>query len=406
MKILFIAWDGPDQSYLESLFLPIYARLREYGMQFHVLQFSWADEAAGARTARAAAALGIDYERASIARRPKVLATASTVARGAWLVRRYARARSIDVLMPRSTLPALMTLIAARQLRASIVYDADGFMPDERVEFAGWSSSGLMYRGLRDVESEMLRRADGVVTRTAKAREILLARAGATMQRDKIHVIPNAKDPDSFQPFDAAGRSSVRRELGVPEGAPLLVYAGSLGPQYYPEQMFEFLHLVRQRRRDAQLVLLTGQEAAARQMLERSPVDRAAVQIRRVSASDVPRFLAAADLGLALRRPTFSQLGVSPIKVAEYLLCGVPVLASRGVGDLDEQLTGDVAHLVAEPTGPELSMAADWFVGEVVSGRESLRAKSRGRGVDLFGINQAVSSYARVLSEAAKRNKL
>ena len=41
MNILFVTWDGPQVSYLESLFVPIFQRLGQKGMHFHVLQFTW-----------------------------------------------------------------------------------------------------------------------------------------------------------------------------------------------------------------------------------------------------------------------------------------------------------------------------------------------------------------------------
>src|SRR5262245_3391952 len=118
MKVLFVTWDGPDQSYLESLFMPLQARLGARGVQFHVLQFSWEGDAAQrARTAEAAAAFGIPYQRVSVVRRPKALATAASVALGAFEIRRAVRRYGIDVIMPRSVLPALMTLLARRALQ-------------------------------------------------------------------------------------------------------------------------------------------------------------------------------------------------------------------------------------------------------------------------------------------------
>jgi glycosyltransferase involved in cell wall biosynthesis len=408
MNVLFVTWDGPDQSYLESLFLPLWGRLLSQGIRFHVLQFAWdGDAAQRARTAAAAAGRGIPYERVSVLRRPKALATAASVALGAVQIRRAIRRHDIDVLMPRSVLPALMALIARRASRLRLVYDADGFMPDERVDFAGWSSHGVMYRALREGDAQMLRAADAVVTRTAKAKAILLARAGAGTSSDKIHVIPNAKDADEFQPFDDARRQRVRRELGISGDAPLVVYAGSVGPQYFPERMFAFFAAVQRRRRDAQFLFLTGQEPAAREALERSRVAAAGIQIRRVLPAAVPELIAAADLGLALRQPAFSQLAVSPIKVAEYLLCGVPVLSTAGIGDLDEQLASSgvgrlindsgVGRAIRESSDAELESAAEWLARDVVVQRRELRERCRVRGVALFGLDQAVPRYLRAL---------
>ena len=53
---------------------------------------------------------------------------------------------------------------------------------------------------------------------------------------------------------------------------------------------------------------------------------------------DVQRHLMAADVGLLLRTPSVINRVACPIKVAEYLAAGVPVLASQGIGDLDEIL--------------------------------------------------------------------
>jgi hypothetical protein len=43
MRVLFITWDGPHLTYLESLFLPILAGLRDHGFEFDVLQFTWGE---------------------------------------------------------------------------------------------------------------------------------------------------------------------------------------------------------------------------------------------------------------------------------------------------------------------------------------------------------------------------
>jgi hypothetical protein len=45
MRTLFITWDGPQVSYLESLFLPIFEALGAQGFPFDILQFRWGDVA-------------------------------------------------------------------------------------------------------------------------------------------------------------------------------------------------------------------------------------------------------------------------------------------------------------------------------------------------------------------------
>ena len=111
----------------------------------------------------------------------------------------------------------------------------------------------------------------------------------------------------------------------------------------------------------------------------------------------MPRYLAAADVGLALRQPSYSQRAVSPIKVAEYLLCGLPVVATVGVGDVDRQLVGDdLGVLLPDVTDPSLRRAADWITSPERN-RERERRACREVALRTFAMTRAVESYRRVL---------
>ena len=401
MRALFLTWDGNQQSYLESLFLPIFVRLREAGVEVHVLQFTWATEQEREPTRRAASAAGIPYTSQRISRRLGLPGQMAAIASGARLARRYARQHGIRVLFPRSLMPASMALLAARFMpEARIVFDADGLMADERVDFAGWSARGLPYRVLRDVEAETLRVATSVITRTQAAKGILAARAGAATDTAKIFVVPNAKDEQAFQPGTAESRALTRARFGVPTDAPWLVYAGSLGPQYEPEALLDFFAKVRQRSPDARLLFFTFQQQAFEALLQSRGLPRDAIEARQAEPREVAATLAAADLGLALRRESFSQQAICPIKVAEYLQCGVPVLSSR-VGDLSEQIgSNDVAFLLSRTSADELERAASWFLETVVPQRQAFRERCRRVGVEIFGIERCAEAYLKVFERS------
>src|SRR5262245_24905036 len=116
MRLLFITWDGPEASYHESLFLPIFARLSVAGFDVHMLQFTWgADAQVQART-RAARDAGVRYTAVRVWRGSGLMATAAMVARGAARITRYVRQHGITVLMPRSIIALAMALAARRML--------------------------------------------------------------------------------------------------------------------------------------------------------------------------------------------------------------------------------------------------------------------------------------------------
>ncbi|WP_062810828.1 glycosyltransferase family 4 protein [Alcanivorax sp. NBRC 102028] len=397
MNVLFVTWDGPQVSYLESLFIPIFNRLSEFGFHFHVLQFSWCSSQVMEQRRQECESKGFSYTYVPVIRKHVALGGLVTSLLGYRQVRKAVVEHDIDVVMARSTLPALSTLLYLRGRTTPFVFDADGLPLDERIDFAGQRPSSLVYRLLRDIEAQAVRRSDAVLTRSRKAVSILQARAGAGTTEDKFHVVSNGRDKALFSPGEVADRIAVKERLGIAVDAPLVVYAGSLGPQYSPESMLGLFALIRESRPDAHFLVLSGSPEVMTDLLSAYGSSLATgVTVMRVGANEVPRWLASADLGMAFREPTFSMQGVAPIKLGEYLLCGVPVVATRGVGD---------SHFIDKNSGfpvdggdaATLSSVADWFIHKVLPLREEYRAHCRSVGVEHFSLESSVEAYRKAL---------
>lgn len=400
MKILFVTWDGPQVTYLESLFLPIFEKLREGGLDFHVMQFTWGDARRIDSSRQACVSAGFTYEAEKIWRRPLAAGSLLSAIHGARLIRRAVRKHHIDAVMPRSTLPALATLVALRNSTLPMIFDADGLPLDERVDFSGQSPTSLVYRFLRDIEAQAVRRGDAVLTRSEKAVAILQARAGAGNSPDKFQVVRNGRDPNLFSPGDASSRAKTRQSLGIEGGAPLLVYAGSLGPQYCLPQMLQLFAHVHERRPDSRLLILTGSPDAVAPALDAYPALKPAIVTLTVEATAVPTYLACADLGLALRQPSFSMQAVAPIKLGEYLLCGLPVVASDEIGDTSTLVGPQIGRLVKRMDESELAGTTDWFVDSVLMEREAFRERCRAAGLAGFSLAASVGDYRQAIDLA------
>jgi glycosyltransferase involved in cell wall biosynthesis len=364
----------------------------------HTLQLTWATDDQLESTRRAAARLGTKYTSARVSARIRRLGLPLSIGFGAVLAARYVQRERIDVLFPRSLIPMAMALLAHRARSDSdLVFEADGLMADERADFGGWSKRGPSYRLLRRVEAEGVRQARSVICRTRAAREILVERAGGPMrQREKIFVAPNAKDPREFTPATSVERAATRRRHGIPVGTPWVVYVGSIGPQYLPDQMIAAMARIREREPTTRFSLFTFQDGPVRSLLANEPELAKCMRIERAAPSDVPAILAAADLGFALRLQSFSQQAICPIKVAEYLLCGLPVVTS-GVGDLIEQLDGQPAAFLTQTRAGEGPAIADWFVRHVLPRRDELRESARTLGLKWFDLERSVDTYEAAL---------
>jgi glycosyltransferase involved in cell wall biosynthesis len=391
MRILFVTWDGPQVDYLEGLFLPIFAGLARHGVHFDVLQFRWGDQERTRRAAAACEAAKVGYRSVCVARFGALGAMATALAGGRH-VRRAVRDWGSDAVMPRILMPGLAVLAAGTRCMPPLIFDADGLAADERVDIAGASSRGVTVRVLRAVERRLIRTSAAVLVRSQAAADILRHRSGITPER--FHVVTNGRDEALFQPFDEVARQRIRADLAITPSAPLLVYAGSVGPQYRFDLIRDFVLAAAQRRPDARFLLLTGSPELAHQALGANPP--LSPIVKRVPPHSVPRYLAAADLGLAFRNETFSSQGVAPLKLAEYLMCGLPVVGTAAVG----------ATVAAVEAGvfldgqADLQAAADWWVRTVLPERESFRTRARAVGLANFSLARSLSDYRGALQAA------
>lgn len=394
MRALYVTWDGAEQTYLESLFLPILARVQQWrDIAIHVLQYSWQASEQAEAVRAAAERCGVGYTWRPIERR-SALATVPTVASATRDIVRNVHRLQADVIMPRSLIPATMCLPVFRlQPRTRLIFDADGLMADERADFGGWRRVGARYRFLRAVESFTVRRADATIVRTEAARQLLADRCGDPSVSDRITVVRNGRDPSTFKPLSETRRAEVRRQLGVPQDAPVVAYVGSIGPQYCLPEMLRFFQLVRDLEPRSHFVAITSRCDEVRSQAAVLGVPIESLTVRSASVHEVPELIGCADVGLSLRRAAPSQLAVSPIKVGEYLLAGVPVVASAGVGDMSSTVFSRIGHLVHEDREDDLRSAATWLIREVLPRRAAYQATCRDVGVRLFSIDSAARGY-------------
>lgn len=392
-NLLFITWDGPQTSYMEGLFMPIFSEVHKQNpnWEFHVIQFTWGDEERIQATQKVAEKLGVHYQALPISRKPIAsLGSFISLFQGASKVEKYIQQHKIDVVMPRSTFPAYM-VSRLKDFKGKIIFDADGLPIEERIDFAGLKRNSFLYKFLQSAETTMLRKADHVITRSKKAIEIHLQTLGE-QYRTKFSVVQNGRDTSLFR-YDENLRENYRKKLNINDEL-LFVYAGSLGPQYCLPEMLEIFRKTSEFS-NCKFLILTGDLVFAEKMIPYEMQNLCL--LKKVGIEEVPAYLNAADVGFALRKPTYSMQGVAPIKLGEYLLCGLPVIASKGIGDSEEILTNfeesllwDHSHLFDE-NYEEL----DKFLNNSLEvDRKFIQSKAE----SYFSMAVAANSYLRVLN--------
>lgn len=271
-----------------------------------------------------------------------------------------------------------------------------GFQYEPHSEFmlecGVWPANSLAYRGLHLVEGLAGRHADLLSTGTRH----MMARLQEQGSAARPYLLPSCVDEQRFQ-FTAAGRAQIRARYGWSEHQPVLLYLGKFGGVYYDEEIGEFFAALRRQQPALHLLVVTPDAPApVAASLRRAGLPEMAYTLTRSPYEEVPAYISAADFGLVAIPPTPAQRFRSPIKVGEYLCCGLPYLTCRGVSEDDQVAEAhDVGVVVAAFTVAEAARVAPRIAAFLAEDGPTLRARCRQAGIAYRGLAQ----YAPVAAE-------
>ena len=392
-NLLFITWDGPQTSYMEGLFMPIFQEIaKKENIQFHVIQFTWADKSRIAAIKTSALAMGIQYTAFPILKKPMAaLGSLFTLFTSSKKIAHYFQKHDIDIVIPRSTFPAFM-ISQIKNKTFKTIFDADGLPLEERVDFAGLKKESRQYRWLIDIEKKMLLSADAVITRSQKAINIHLQTVG-DQYKNKFSVVFNGRDASLFT-INSSNRAKIRQDLNISEEEILMIYCGSLGPQYGLEEMVTLFRAFRQNQA-AKFLILTGNTEFAQAQIKHQTEN---IIIKSVNIDNIPGYLNAADIAFAFRQPTYSMQGVAPIKLGEYLLTGLPVIASKGIGDTEDILNHfESCYLYDHQIGLKNQIAE--IINLIKKAKQTDRERTRNQALAYFSLESAADSYIKAIEK-------
>lgn len=253
----------------------------------------------------------------------------------------------------------------------------------------GWASSIATKGPRRMAHARLLRRAARVIAVADAVRAETVGLFG--LPEDRVVMIPSVRDPKALEP--ARGREAVRRDLGIPTEAPVLLSLGALSPEKDPLAHLEVGRRVRDRLGDA--IHVVAGDGSLRSAVEQAA--RAAGDSIRVlgPVSEVGDLLAASDALLLASRSegmpmVLVEAGMAGLPVAAYSVAGVPEVIEDGRTGLLAP-AGNVEALAAAAiqllSDPEL--------------RRSLGRAARERCLERYDVGPAAVRYQAVYEEVA-----
>lgn len=253
------------------------------------------------------------------------------------LTARFLDLRPEVVMAASSHACALPALIAARRLGLPMVYDMRGFWELSRAAREPGFLGAPQYRYERWLETRVAQQADHVFTLSQPMRQALLRRGAAA---ERVAFLPNGCNPDSFGP-PGRGRG-LAAELGLPDGVPVVGYAGSFPAYEGLEDLLAAAAGLKAAGHGFRLVLVGDEHGTG---LRGTPVTQALrrqaaelglgdwlIMPGRVPPDQVPDWLDLFDICVFPRRPLLVTEMVAPLKPVEAMAAGKAIVLSSVAG--------------------------------------------------------------------------
>ncbi|MEX2670965.1 MAG: glycosyltransferase family 4 protein [Phycisphaeraceae bacterium] len=352
-----------------------------------------------------------------------LLPSAPTRARWLWsdlrVVRRWVARRCGDgaeplVLHCRGPYAASMGLALKEwfpQLR--VIFDMRGITFAENLLVRGLPDADELEQSLDaetqaiyDMEMRVATEADGVICVATSVAEWLQPRC--EVDAGTLRVVLNPVDAAQFK-ADAAHRDAVRKQIGA-AGRFVVCYCGSLREWQQHERGVELFVMLQREMPDAFFLGVTTSPDQMRASLRAAGVAERDFAVVQVPYHEVGRYLAAADLGLITRglgRPPRLEDRLScPVKFAEYLAAGTPVVLGPEIGDCSRIATEEGVGLVLSPHEAEPQQVLAAYAQRVADDRQAIADTCRQvahRHHDLEQVAERISDLYRVLARQAAR---
>ena len=264
------------------------------------------------------------------------------------LIHRFERHRP-DAIYERLSLHGTAGPVVAEALGVPYLLEVNAPLAQEHTTYRGAWLGELAATG----ERWTLARADAILAVSEQLRDHLAAQG---VQPERVHVVPNGVDGTRFHP--GPREDELARAWGV-EGAPLLGFVGSLRPWHGVELLPEILEGVRKQHGDTRMLVAGDGEMRSRteKAFEERELADAAVFTGAVPHDDVPRLIRCLDVGLAPYPVPEHTFYFSPLKLFEYMACGVPVVAAR-IGQIADVVDDGRTGLLHEPGDVEAIVSA------------------------------------------------
>jgi len=403
MKALFISYNGALEPLIQSQGIPYLKGLSNKGVRCFLLSFEKKIEGIG-KLKKELSEHGIKWYHLRYHKSPSLLATLFDIAAGILTGLYVVVSKNISIVHSRATVPAVMGYVIARLTGRKFIFDVRGLMAEEYADGGVWKRNSFLYKITLYIEKKLLRHADKIVVLNENIKDFLINSnylQKCDIKKKDITVIPCCVDINKFNV--ESGLTEILREKYKLSGKFIFLYIGSVGTWYLLEEMIDFFIATKSLINNAHFLVLTH--------VDKNMVI-AAWGKRGLSFSDItiddaefcnmPYYIKLADAALFFIKPCFSKRFSCPIKFAEYLTCGLPIVINSGIGDTGELVSDNRIGVVIKDFSEKQYLDKTRELLDLMKEGKVLSKRCRLIAEKYLSLDMGVERYQSVYRELAK----
>lgn len=271
-----------------------------------------------------------------------------------------------------------------------LVFDIRGIVPEERVAEGTWEKGGIKYRIAKILERKSIELSDYIIVVSNAFKRYIRN----NYKKSFIEVIPCCVDNRKFH-FDLKKREIIRRKFHL-QNKFVVLFNGSFVSWTLSSEMAIIFLILKQKINNTHFLILTPTNRIKVSNLMMSyGLLKDDFTIMNLSHEEVPTYLLMGDVGLLLRSESIINRVASPVKFAEYLACGVPVLATEGIGDISYLIRKYIVGSIVDLNSNDSKIRGVNSVLKLMlnNNREKLRERCKNVARNYFSLEKYIKKY-------------
>ena len=226
--------------------------------------------------------------------------------------------------------------------KSKLIFDYRGLWAEERVDKGGWDLENyfhmIQYKYYKKLEKRILSASDRVIVLTRKMANELYR--NYEVRPEIITVIPCCADGELFKIRQESLALNKRIELGIDKDAVVFGYLGSVGSMYCMDRFFALVNIANDQGINAFGLIVSNDIDLTKKIKFKFTKEKYLNKVIIVQSqrSEIPTLIQIFDVNVIFLKTSYVRLGTCPTKFAETLMCGVPNVANKGIGDMDKQI--------------------------------------------------------------------